>query len=113
MDSFLDYVSDVDRSVLHGAVQFAAHTSKSTFSPDVQEQLLTVLSNYGWMQLPSPRNLSQLLANIARFIFLTTPMSASSMMYSGIPSQHQDFLQAKSPSDLHKLYQTLSATHQF
>ena len=110
LESLLDYVSDVDRSVLHGAVQIAAHTSKSTFPPDVQEQLLTVLSNYGCRQLPSPSNLSQLLTNIARFIFLTTPMSASSMIYAGIPSQHQDFWQAKSPSDLHQLYKTLNAT---
>ena len=110
VDSFLDYVSDVDRSVLHGAVQIAARSSISTFSPYVQEQLLTVLSNYGCRELPSPSNLSQLLANIARFIFLTTPMSASSMIYSGIPSQHQYFWQAKSPSDLHQFYQTLSAT---
>ena len=37
-------------------------------------------------------------------------MSASSMIYAGIPSQHQDFWQAKSPSDLHQLYKTLNAT---
>ncbi|XP_019855498.1 PREDICTED: uncharacterized protein LOC109584256 [Amphimedon queenslandica] len=94
MDFFLDYVSDVDWRVLHGAVQIAAQTSTSTFPSDVQEQLLTVLGNYGCRQLMSPSNLSQLLANIARFIFLISLMMAYSMIYSGIPSEHQDLWHA-------------------
>ena len=91
VESFLDYVSDVDRNVLHAAVQIATHASKCSFPPDVQEQLLTVLSNYGCRQIPAPTNLSQTVTDIARFLFLTTPMSAICMINSGIPSLHQPF----------------------
>lgn len=65
VESFLDYGSDVDRNVLHAAVQIATRTSKCSFPPDVQEQLLTVLSNYGCQQIPAPTNLSQTVTDIA------------------------------------------------
>ena len=65
VELFLDYVSDVDRNVLHAAVQIATHTFKCSFPPDVQEQLLTVLSNYGSRQIPAPTNLSQTVTDIA------------------------------------------------
>lgn len=107
VESFLDYVSDVDRNVLHAAVQIATHTSKCSFPPDVQEQLLTVLSNYGCWQIPAPTNLSQTVTDIARFLFLT---SAICMINSGIPSLHQPFWCTKSPQDLYHIYQTLTAT---
>ena len=110
VESFLDYVSDVDRSVLHAAVQIATHTSQCSFPSDVQEQLLTVLSNYGCRQMPSPTNLCQIVTDTARFLFLTTPMSALCMINSGIPSLHLPFWTTKSPQDLYHIYQTLTAT---
>lgn len=110
IESFLDYVSDVERSVLKSAVEIAKHTSKTAFPSDVQEELLTVLCNYGCRQIPSPSTLSQIVADIARFVFLTNPMSALCMINSGIPSQHHPFWSSKSPADLYHLYQALTAT---
>ena len=65
IESFLDYVSDVERSVLKSAVEIAKHTSKTAFPSDVQKELLTVLCNYGCRQIPSPSTLSQIVADIA------------------------------------------------
>ncbi len=120
VQSFLDFVSDVDRDVLTNAVAIA--NVSSAFQPDMQEQLLSVLSAYGCRQIPSPSNLSKIIADIAQFVFLVNPMSALSMIYSGIPPQHQSYWSVKSlpeyqsywsvksPSDLYHLYQSLTAT---
>ena len=88
--SFLDYVSDVDRTVLRTAVHTAKVTSEVTFPSDLQEKLLTVLSAFGCRQVPIPANLSQILAGIARFVFLSNPMSVC-IINSGIPSNHRSF----------------------
>ena len=69
-----------------------------------------MLSNFGCRQIPSPSTLSQTVADIARFVFLSTPMSALCTIHSGIPSSHKAFWCSKSPSDLHCLYQALTAT---
>ncbi len=89
VESFLDYVSDVDRNVLSSAVEILKHSSKTSFPSDVQEQLLTVLSNYGFRQIPSPSTLSQIVSETARFVFLSSPMSASCTIHSGIPFNHK------------------------
>lgn len=96
--------------MLNGAVQIAKHTTKSTFPSDVQEQLLSVLCTYSCRQIPSPSSLSQTIADLARFVFLTNPMSALCMINSGIPSPHQRFWSSKSLVYVHCLYRSLTGT---
>ena len=110
LESLFDYVSDVDCSVLVSAVQFSRDHPRQNFSPQLYNSLLNILSRFQCRKVPEPSEIRQVLINIARFIFLTNPMSAISAINSAIPPAHVPFWASKSPSDLHKLYQALTAT---
>ena len=73
VESFLDFLSYVDRSILHEAMQISTHCSKDVFPFDIQEQLLTVLSDFGCQEVPTPMSLSQIVTDIARYVFLANP----------------------------------------
>ena len=108
VESFLDYMSDVDRSVLNTAIEFSKHTSSKKYPPDLQEKILTTHRVFGCRQVPSPGTLSLILTGIAKYVFLTNPMSAICAIHQGIPSNHKPFWSSTSPPDLHMIYQALT-----
>ena len=47
IESFFDHMSNIDRSALSIAVEFAKHASSDKYPPDLQEMILTALSAFG------------------------------------------------------------------
>ncbi len=90
-ESFLDFLSDVDRDVLRRAINFARTTTSVTFPTDLKDELLTVLSAYELRKIPSPTSLKKNLSDIAKFVFLSNPMSAIVAFYSGVPGSHKPY----------------------
>lgn len=82
LESLFDYVSDVDRSVLVSAVQFSRDHPRQHFPPQLYNSFLNILSRFQCRKVPEPSEIRQVLVNIARFIFLTNPMSAISAINS-------------------------------
>ena len=110
LESLFDYVSDVDRSVLSTALQFSKDHPNEKFPSQILGSLLNVLSHFQCRRVPEPLSLRLTLVDIARFVFLTNPMSAINAVNLAIPQSHVPFWKSKSPSDLYNLYLALTAT---
>ena len=91
LDSFMDYISEVDRGVLREALTISRALSLATFPSNLQDNLLTILSEFGCRQIPVPSNLPEVLVHIAKYTFQSTPMLAIVEINSGIPQVHQQF----------------------
>ena len=81
-----------------------------TFSKDLQEKLISILSRYGSRVCPSPTDLKLQLCNIAKYEYQIKPMAAICSINSGIPPKEKDFWHAFTINQLYLLYQSLSAT---
>ena len=62
-----------------------------TFSDELQENMITILSRYGSGLSPSPANLRSQLSNITKYELQIKPMASISSMNSGIPHSEKAF----------------------
>lgn len=109
--AFYEYLNEVDRSILNRAVQITQSDSGvKAFPSSLMNELITVFSNLGFREVPSPSCLLKTVSNIAKFVFFTNPMSAIQAVNAGIPSSHRAFWKDKSPVDLEQIYVALTAT---
>ena len=76
----------------------------------MRESLLTILSAFGCSQIPTPGTLPQVLAQVAKFVFQSTPMIAIMEINSGIPKAHCFGLRKKLKIHMYALYQCVSVT---
>lgn len=69
-----------------------------------------MLSRLGCRELPTPQNLSRLIAEVAEHEFAVKPSSALYAMHSGIPNEHRSFWEQQTAEKLYHLYKALSAS---
>ena len=83
VESFTDYVSDLERQMLKAAL-----ASSTPFSSAVTCDLVNVLSRFGCRQIPTHLNLQTLVEQAARCEFCVKPAAALALVHSGIPNNH-------------------------
>ena len=105
VESFTDYVSDLERQTLKAAL-----ASSTPFSSALTSDLVNVLSRFGCRQIPTYLNLQTLVEQAARCEFCVKPAAALALVHSGIPNNHKAFWENMSASDLHALYYCLSVS---
>ncbi len=105
LDSFLDYVSSVERSTLQRAL-----SCRLTFPPELADKIMCTLSRFNCRMLPTPANMSNLILQIARYEFVTKPAAGIEMIHSGIPLCHKSFWEALSSQDIFKIYKNLTVS---
>ena len=86
IQSFTDYVSDVEHCTLKAALD-----SKEPFSFAVRADLIYILSRFGCRQVPTRSNLCALFEQVARYEFCAKPAAALALIHSGIPLNHKAF----------------------
>lgn len=90
------------------------HTKKSvtvgSFSHDLCEDLLSLLSRLGCREVPSPQNLRRLVVEVAKHEFIAKPLRVLYVMNSGVPAPHMDFWKRFSIDELYDFYKELTAT---
>ncbi len=107
-ESFMDYLSAVDRVIVRKALA----AQDTSFSEDLSSKLVAVLSRFGCREVPLPTSLLQILLSVAKHEFVSRPFEAVTHMNGGIPSSHRAFWSQKSIKDLYSLYTALSANPQ-
>ena len=105
IQSFIDYVSDVERGTLKAALD-----SEEPFSCAIRGDLVNVLSRFGCRQVPTRSNLHNLIEQVARYEFCAKPAAAIGLIHSGIPLNHKAFWERKNAADVHKLFYEMSVT---
>ncbi len=59
--------------------------------PQLQGQLVDILSRLGCRQLSTPRNVQQLIFGVARHELLVKPLGALYALREGVPKVHHQF----------------------
>ena len=77
---FADSLNSVESQLIKGWLGF----DSASFSAGTQAKLINRLSRFGSRLLPTPANLRQQVAQVARFEFLMKPAAAHAAIYSGI-----------------------------
>ena len=106
IDSFSDYVSDIERLKLQEVL-----ATSLPFSPSlISEDLLSILSRFGCRQIPTHVNLPKRIEDVARYEFCVKPAAALALIHAGIPHTHAPFWKNKSASDVHSLFYAMTVT---
>lgn len=76
----------------------------------IESGLINVYSRYGVREIPKPRNLLELIGEIARYNFLRKPAATIAEIRSGIPDVHSEFWRKMSIGDFYAIYKALQAS---
>ena len=106
MSSFLDSLNAHERGIVQSGLKF----NGESFPPDILNKLIAVISRFDGRKVPTPRNLKEILCQLADFQFRVRPLAAAIAAYTGIPEFERHFWQSKTPADIHLLYFSLLAT---
>lgn len=106
LQSFCDYLCVVDRDSISQALK------STTFTDEVRNSIISVLSRYDCRDVPTPSNLSKLLFSIANHEFKIKPFAVLSLMNTGIPDGHRPFWDSVRVDELYALCSSLSASPQ-
>jgi len=87
VQSFQDYLSSVDRATVQEALRFKGNS----YPNELVVQLVNILSRYGCREMPTPKNIMQLLHVIAKHEFISRPFKAITQINNGIPLEHKPF----------------------
>ena len=104
LESFMDYVSTFEGTVLRNALKSRKLTMEE------QTDVVNVLSRVGCREIPTSNNLSQLLVQMAKYEFQEVPIGALFQLHSGVPITHHPFWRQFTVGDLYMLYRILNAT---
>ena len=88
-DALMDYISDNEREKLKIALHYKG-TSSSFPTPEMKSDVIS-MSLFGCREMPTPRNLAELIVNVAKYEFCTKLAAAITMTYYAIPDDHKLF----------------------
>lgn len=89
IDSFIDYISTYESSVICEALKESKN--HQNFDPQVKDSLTAILGSMGCRDLPTPKNIQQLLIEVARYEFAAKPLGALYSLRSGVPKEYHPF----------------------
>ena len=105
LESFVDYLVQYEGQTLKRAFQAIR---SNQFSPQLSNELLSLLSRHGCVEVPKPGNLKSLVTQVARHEFTVKVSGATHAIHSGLPQDHQSFWAKFSVTDLYSLYKSLA-----
>ena len=105
LESFIDYLSSHDSSVVREAVLLSCQKEVS-FSSDMQTQLINLLSHLGCREIPTPINIKRLLFDT----FIIKPLGTLFTLRSGVPTVYHKFWTQFSLEEFFELYKYSNAT---
>jgi len=88
----------------------AMDSTDNNFQRELLNQLVCILSQFEWRQLPTPLSLLKMIVQAAKYEFLIKPAAILSLLHSGVPSIHQPFWMNKSVQDIYTLHCSVVAT---
>lgn len=106
MESFIDYISDYDRSIIRKAFT----VEETLFPASIQSSLINVLSVYGCNEMPTPVNIRRLILEVARYVLINRPLGIVFTLHSGIPTMYHKFFSQFSLEKWFQLYKALTVT---
>ena len=104
LTTFTNMVSVVE------AVTLSQAFTEVEFSEDLQMRIASILGRFGCRQLPTAKNVRQLVIQVARFEFITKPMATLQAMSAGIPLSHREFWRKVSVQQLYDIYLASAAS---
>jgi len=107
LESFVDYLVQYEGQTLKKAFQAAC---SNQFSQQLSNELVSLMSRHGCVEVPKPVNLKSLVTQVAHHEFTVRVLGANHAIRSGIPQDHQSFWARFSVTDLYSLYKSLDAT---
>ena len=72
--------------------------------------MLTMLSQLGCREMPTPQNLADLVQGVAQYEFCSKALAAVTIINAGIPIEHKRLWEDLGIDGIKKLYDTLTAT---
>ena len=99
LNTFPDFLTDLESRILREAIP---HLVKN--SP------IDVLARFDCREIPTNKTIRAPLIRISHYELFSKPLTAVTLINSGIPSVHEVWWQSKSVDELHKVYMALTAT---
>ena len=109
LDALMDYISDNEREKLKIALQYKG-TSSSFPTQEMKSDVISILSRLGCREVPTPRNLAELIVNVAKYEFCSKPAAAITMINCGIPDEHKPFWTDLGIDGINGIYTSLTVT---
>ena len=101
VQSFIDYISLHEGSVLHSAAKGGKFLTN---------EVISVLSRLGCTEIPTRHNIKELILKVAKHQLLIKPLAAIYSMRAGVPNLYKEFWERFSVSRFYNLYRSLQAT---
>ena len=106
VESFIDYISPDERSIMQEGVSFKEIMYTST----LQDKHIDVLSRFGCTNIPTSSNIRKLIVDLARHHLIRKTLGVLYTLHSGISTCYHNFLKSFSVIDLFELNKHLNAT---
>ena len=81
IESFIDYVSNYESSIFRQALIESKKQLHRSFTPQLQDSLITILGSMGCRELPTPETIQKLILEVARYELTTKPSILSALEY--------------------------------
>jgi len=107
VEAFIDHLSDTHRDSIKDAIK---QIKLQCFTKETSEEILSILSHYGCIDMPTPANLNDLILKVARFQFCFKPTVV--VMHAGIPTEHKQFWETEGVQGILNIYSSLSISRQ-
>lgn len=104
VQSFLDFLSNVDREMVMQAL------NTKYFTPQTKTSLTNILARFNCRDLPTPHNLRHMLFDLAEQLFLSQPFAAVSKMNRDVPTRHSKFWSGMEVEHLYDIYSSMGAS---
>ena len=106
LESFVDYLSTHDSSILKEALEQRALTK---FTELMQTKLINMLSPLGCREIPIPPKIREIIQTIANHEFIIKPLGILYAMRSGVPEEYHGFWNKCSVQKTFELCKALNA----
>ena len=109
VEAFINHLSDTHRDSIKDAIK---QIKLQCFTKETSEEILSILSHYGCIDMPTPANLNDLILKVAKFQFYFKPTAAVVVMHAGIPTDHKKFWETEGVQGILNIYSSLSISCQ-
>ena len=109
VEAFLDHLSEIERESIKGAIK---QRKLGYFTKECREEMLSILSYHGCIDMPTPDNLIELIVKVAKFQFCLKSTASVIAMHTGIPPEHKRFWETQGVQGIQQLYLSLSLSRQ-
>lgn len=108
IESFKDYLATYESKLISQAL---ADTSEDReFQPSLQNQLISTMSRFGCVEIPTKMNMQHVIISTARHQFLGKPLGILYTIHSGVPKPYLRFWEQFTIEEFFQLYKALNAT---